>query len=152
MTLSASTHKAALTDHFADPFVRENVARLFDIVVTSWRSKVWSWRHFVWRNWCKKMDISMFLAVFSVRFWLESGKMWKNKSTFFIFTFFCRYSLFFISRARSTPGEGGTGKYQPWYQPPYQPSTWVLDRRAGQLYLNWLIRLCKSLVSRAILV
>ena len=30
----------------------------------------------------------MFLAVFSVRFWLESGKMCKNKSTFFIFTFF----------------------------------------------------------------
>ena len=31
----ASTHKAALTDHFYDHFVCENVARLFDIVVTS---------------------------------------------------------------------------------------------------------------------
>ena len=30
----------------------------------------------------------MFLAVFSVRFWLESGKMCKNKSTSFIFTIF----------------------------------------------------------------
>ena len=28
----------------------------------------------------------MFLAVFSVRFWLESGKMCKNTPTFFIFT------------------------------------------------------------------
>ena len=28
----------------------------------------------------------MFLAMFSVRFWLESGKMCKNNSTFFIFT------------------------------------------------------------------
>ena len=28
----------------------------------------------------------MFLAVFSVRFWLESGKMCKNKSTIFICT------------------------------------------------------------------
>ena len=35
-----------------------------------------------------KMDISMLLAVFSVGFWLGSGKMCKNKSTFFIFTFF----------------------------------------------------------------
>ena len=47
----------------------------------------------------------------------------------------------FFSRARSTAGEGGTGKYQPWYQPPYQPSTWLLDPRAGQLYLTGLIRL-----------
>ena len=53
---------------------------------------------------------------------------------------FCRYSLFF-SRARSTAGEGGTEKYQPWYQPPYQPSTRLLDPRAGQLYLTGPIRL-----------
>ena len=84
---------------------------------------------------------SVFSGVFSVRFWLESGKMCKNKSTFFIFTIFLKIFPVFFSRARSTPGEGGTEKYQPWYQPPYQPSTRVLDRRAGQLYLNWLIRL-----------
>ena len=84
----------------------------------------------------------MFFAVFSVRFWLESGKMCKNKSTFFIFTFFLQiFPVFFFSRARSTPGEGGTEKYRPPKQPPYQPSTYVSDRRVGQLYLNWLIRL-----------
>ena len=31
---------AALTDRFADAFVRENVARVYDVVVTLWRSKV----------------------------------------------------------------------------------------------------------------
>ena len=82
----------------------------------------------------------MFLAMFSVRFWLESGKMCKNKSTFFIFASFLQIFPVFFSRARSTPGEGGTGKYQPLYQ----PSTRVLDRRAGQLYLNWLIRPCQK--------
>ena len=71
----------------------------------------------------KKNDISRFLAVFSVRFWLESGKMCKNKSTFFIFTIFLQIFPVFFSRGRSTPGEGGTGKYWPPYQPPYQPST-----------------------------
>ena len=50
-------------------------------------------------------------------------KIWKNTSSFFIY-----YNCFanipgFFSRARSTAGEGGTEKYQPWYQPPYQPST-----------------------------
>ena len=67
----------------------------------------------------KKMDISMFLAVFSVRLWMESGKMCKNKSTFFIFTIFLQIFPVFFSRARSTPWEGGTGKYRP----PYEPST-----------------------------
>ena len=39
----------------------------------------------------------MFLAVFSVRFWLESGKMCKNKSTFFIFTIlFADIPCFFL--------------------------------------------------------
>ena len=61
----------------------------------------------------------------------------------YFYIFFADIPCFF-SRARSTPGEGGTEKYQPWYQPPYQPSTRVLDRRAGQLYLNWLIRLGKK--------
>ena len=66
--------------------------------------------------------------------------MCKNNSTFFIFTSFLQIFTVFFSRERSTPGEGGTGKYRP----PYQPSTCVLDRRAGQLYLNWLIRLCQK--------
>ena len=87
---------------------------------------------------CNKIDISMFLAVFSLRFWLKSGKICKNRSTFFIFTFFAKIPCFF-SRARSAPREGGTGKYWPPYQPPYQPSTRVLDSRAGQLYLTWSI-------------
>ena len=39
------------------------------------------------------MDISMFLEMFSVGFWLESGKMCKNKSTFFIFTTFLQIIL-----------------------------------------------------------
>ena len=59
----------------------------------------------------------------------------------YIFTFFGDIPCFF-SRARSSPGKGGTGKYRPPYQPPYQPSTRVLDRR------TWSIRL----VSRAIQV
>ena len=68
---------------------------------------------------------NVFSGVFSVRFSLESGKMCKNTSTFFIFTFFFADipCFFFYSRARSTPGEGGTGKYRPPYQPAYQPST-----------------------------
>ena len=63
------------------------------------------------------------LTVFSVRFWLESGKICKNTFTFFIF-YNCFADIpFFFSRMRSTAGEGGTEKHQPWYQPPYQPST-----------------------------
>ena len=43
-----------------------------------------------------KMDISKFLAVSLVRFWLESGKLCK-KSTFFIFTtFFADIPCFFL--------------------------------------------------------
>ena len=34
------------TDHFADVFVRENVAYRYDVVGTLWRSKVYSRRHF----------------------------------------------------------------------------------------------------------
>ena len=54
----------------------------------------------------KKMDISMFLAVFSVRFWLESGKMCKNKSTFFIFTIFLQiFPVFFLQGEINSWGE-----------------------------------------------
>ena len=35
------------TDHFADVFVRENIACAYDIVTRLWRSKVHSQRHFV---------------------------------------------------------------------------------------------------------
>ena len=39
----------------------------------------------------------MFLAVFSVLFWLESDKMCKNKSTFFIFTIVLQiFPVFFL--------------------------------------------------------
>ena len=62
------------------------------------------------------------LTVFSVRFWLESGKNMQEYFHFF-FTFFLQIFPVFFSRARSTAREGGIEKYQPWYQPPYQPST-----------------------------
>ena len=35
------------TDHFADAFVRENVAYGCEVVTTLWRSKVYNQRHFV---------------------------------------------------------------------------------------------------------
>ena len=38
---------AALTDHFAGALVWENVAPIYDVEATLWRSKVWWWRHFV---------------------------------------------------------------------------------------------------------
>ena len=54
---------------------------------------------------CTKMDILMFLAVFSVRFWLESGKICKNRSTFFIFTFiFADFPCFFLQGEISSWG------------------------------------------------
>ena len=62
---------AALTDHFADTFVRENVARVSDVVVRNDVRKFDADAILYGDTRCKKMDISMFLAVFSVRFWLE---------------------------------------------------------------------------------
>ena len=122
MTLSASTHKAALTDHFADPFVRENVARRFDVVLRHDVRKFDADAILYGDTRCKKMNTSMFKRCFQRDFGWNQVKICKNTSTFFIFTtVFCRYSLFFFSR--STAGEGGTEKYQPWYQPWYQPST-----------------------------
>ena len=89
----------------------------------------------------KKMDISMFLAVFSVRFWLESGKMCKNKSTFLIFTFFCRYSLFSTGRDQLL-GRAGQENISPGISPRISPlqdfwipgldsSTWIGWYTAG---------------------
>ena len=66
----------------------------------------------------------MFLAMFSVRFWLKSGKMCKNKSTFFIFTSFLQIFPVFFSRARSTPGDGGTGNIGPCISPLHE--FWIL--------------------------
>ena len=39
----------------------------------------------------------MSLAVFSVQFWLESGKYASISPLFLFLQFFCRYSLFFFS-------------------------------------------------------
>ena len=50
---------------------------------------------------------NVFSGVFCA-IWLESGKMCKNKSIFFIFTFLFADIPCFFSRARSTPGDGGT--------------------------------------------
>ena len=80
------------------------------------------------------------LVVFSVRFWFEWGKIRKNKSIFFYI--FCRCSLFVSPSRDQLLGRAGQENIGP-YPPSFQPSTWVLDRRAG-----W----AKSLVSRAILV
>ena len=65
----------------------------------------------------KKIGISMFVVVFSVRFWLESGKMCKNKSTFFIFTFFCRSSLFFSPGRDQLSWRGGQENIGPRISP-----------------------------------
>ena len=73
-----------------------------------------------------------------MRFWLESGKKYAKIRPLFLFFYNCFANIpCFFSRARSTAGEGGTEKYQP----PYQPSTWLLDPRAGQLYLTGPIHL-----------
>ena len=63
----------------------------------------------------------MFLAVFSVRFWLESGNMCKNTSTFFIFTFFCRYSLFLSPRRDQLRGRAGQENIGPRIRPRISP-------------------------------
>ena len=70
---------------------------------------------------CKIMDISMFLAVFLVRFWYESGKMCKNKSTFFFFTFFadipCFFCLFFSPGRNQLLGSAGQENIGPCISP-----------------------------------
>ena len=57
---------AALTDHFPDPFVCENVACVFDVSVHYDVRKFDADAILYGDTRCKKMDISMFLAVFSV--------------------------------------------------------------------------------------
>ena len=79
----------------------------------------------------------MFNSVFSA---ILIGIREKYARTRPLYFYNCFADIPCFSRAISTAGEGGTGKYQPPYQPPYQPSTWLLDPRAGQLYLTGLIR------------
>ena len=59
---------AALTDHFANHFVRKNVARVFDVVVCYDVQKFDADIILHGDTQCKKMDISMFLVMFSVQF------------------------------------------------------------------------------------
>ena len=59
---------AALTDHFTDPFVHENFVPVFDVDVRYDVQKFDADTILYGDTRCKKMDISMFLAVFSVRF------------------------------------------------------------------------------------
>ena len=90
MTLSASTHKAALTDHFADPFVLWHccdVMTFKSLKLTPFCMEILG----------VKNGYFNVLAVFSVWFWFKTGKMCKNKSTFFIFTiFFADIPCFFF--------------------------------------------------------
>ena len=60
-----------MTDHFADPFVRENVARVFDVIIRNDVRKFDADAILYGDTRCKKIDILIFLAVFSVQFWFE---------------------------------------------------------------------------------
>ena len=84
--------------------------------------------------------------MFSVRFGWNQVKICKKSSTFFTIVLQI-FPFVFFSRARSTAGEGGTEKYRSWYLPPYQPSKWLLGRRAAQPYLCPLF--CFGLYGRA---
>ena len=59
MALHVNTF-AALTDHFVNPFVRENVARVFEDVVRYYVRKFDADATSYRDTQCKKMDISMF--------------------------------------------------------------------------------------------
>ena len=54
--------RSALTNHFAIAFVCENVALVYDVFATLWRSKVLRWRHF--EILCKKRGSLMFKGRF----------------------------------------------------------------------------------------
>ena len=49
-----------MTDHFADPFVRENVARVFDVIVRNDVRKFDADAILYGDTRCKKIDISIF--------------------------------------------------------------------------------------------
>ena len=61
------------------PLLCEKVTPVYDILVTLWRSKVWLWSHFLWRNPVSEKGYFNVLE-FSVQFWLESGKICKNNN------------------------------------------------------------------------
>ena len=91
------------------------------------------------------------MEILSVRKWIFQGfnsvfsanlvgireKFARIRPLSLFFTIILQIFPVFFSRARSTAGEGGTEKYQP----PYQPSTWLLGPRTGQLYLTGPISL-----------
>ena len=62
---------AALADHLADPFLRENAALVFDVAVRYDVRKFDADAILYGNTQCNKMDSSMFSAVFSVQFWFE---------------------------------------------------------------------------------
>ena len=111
---------AALTENFANPFVCENVACVFDFVVPYDIRKFDTDAISYGAIQCKKMDISMFLVVFSVRLWWNQVKYARIRPLSLFLHYFCRYSLCFSpGRDQLLGGGGQTGKNQP----PYQPST-----------------------------
>ena len=69
---------AAVTDHFADAFVRENVARVY---MTLWRRNgvlKFTMTPFCFEKSSVRKGIFNVLATFSARFMLKSGKICKN--------------------------------------------------------------------------
>ena len=95
MALHVNTF-AALTDHFVNPFVRENVARVFEDVVrftfesltlTPFRIEILSVRKWIFQ---------CFNGVFSAIL-VRMRKRYARISLYFFFLqFLCRYSLFFL--------------------------------------------------------
>ena len=139
---------APLTDHFANSFVHENVARIFDIVIRYDVRKFDADAILYADTRCKKMDISIFLVVFSVQFWLEWGKIFKNTSNFLIFTIVLQIFPVFFLQGRINSCGGHDRKIWAPYQPFHE--FWI----AGLDSSIWLGRYgwAKSLLSRAILV
>ena len=79
----------------------------------------------------------MFLAVFSVRFRLESGKICKNRSTFFIFTFYLEiFSVFSLGRDQLL-GRAGQENISPGISPGISP-------RISPLHEFWMAGLDSS--------
>ena len=76
---------AAVTDHFADAFGRENVAHVY---MTLWRrndARKLTLTTFVLRNQLKEKGYLKFLATFSAWFMLKSGKICTNNDHIHLF-------------------------------------------------------------------
>ena len=67
----------------------------------------------MYKNWI----FQCFLVVFSVQFWLESGKVCKNKSTFFIFFKFLQIFRFFSPGRDQLLGRAGQKSFGPRISP-----------------------------------